>query len=182
MLTIIDYPYFQPDRYSDDGTNIEYGGMPEELFSFQAFRTEEECRQWLINHGYNPEEFVIHEYCNDDIEDVTLIDEDGDVIPKIEDFTDEEIEDMLTDEVMFSAGSIDNLVQVPQDGETKDQYMDRLYGLAMDEVNAAISSIEEANEYDFSAYGGNPDTEWYDGARDEAVQQVMKWMLDLEEA
>ena len=178
MLTIIDYPYFQPDRYSDDGTNIEYGGIPEELFSFQAFRTEEECRQWLINHGYNPDDFVIHEYCNDDIEDVTLIDEDGNVIPKIEDFSDDEIEDMLTDEVRFN----DNLTVERQDGETEDQYMDRVYGLALDKVNDAICAIEEANEYDFSFYGGNPDTEWYDEARDEAVQQVMKWMLDLEEA
>ena len=89
---------------------------------------------------------------------------------------------MLTDEVLFNVGSIDSLVQVPQDGETKDQYADRLYGLALDEVNAAIASIEEQNEYDFSAYGGNPDTEWYDEARDEAVNTVMRWMLDLEEA
>ena len=182
MLTSHDYYYYQPDRYSDDGTNIEYGGIPEELFSFQAFQTEEECRQWLINHDYNPEEFVIHEYCNDDIEDVTLIDEDGDVIPKIEDFTDDEIEDMLTDEVLFSAGSIDNLHQTQQEGETRDQFMDRIYGLALDEVNAAISSIEEANKYDFSAYGGHPDTEWYDEVRDEAVRQVMRWMLDQEDA
>lgn len=182
MLTINDYPYFQPDRYSDDGINIDYGGMPEELFSFQAFRTEEECRQWLINHDYNPDEFVIHEYCNDDIVDVTIIDEDGSVIPKIEDFSSDEIEDMLTDEVLFAAGSIDNLAQAPHDGETKDQYRDRLYGLAQDEVEAAIRAIEENNEYDFSAYGGNPDTEWYDGVRVEAILKVMNWMLDLDEA
>lgn len=178
MLTTIDYTYFQPDRYSDDGTNIEYGGMPEELFSFQAFRTKEECTGWLINHGYSPEDFVIHEYHNNDIEDVTLLDENGDVIPKIEEYSVEEITELLTDEVLFSAGSIDNLVQVPQDGETKEQFMDRVYGLALDEVNSAITGIEEANEYDFSSYAGNPDVEWYDEARDEAVRQVMRWMLE----
>lgn len=172
MLTIIDYPYFQPDRYYDDGINVDYLGTPEGLFSFQAFRTEEECRQWLINHDYNPDDFVIHEYCNDDIEDVTLIDEDGNVIPKIEDFTDDEIEDMLTDEVRLN----DNLTVEHQDGETEDQYMDRVYGLALDKVNGAICAIEEANEYDFSFYGGNPDSEWYDEARDEAVKTVVRWM------
>jgi len=180
MLTINDYPYFQPDRYSDDGINIDYGGMPEELFSFQAFRTEEECRQWLINHDYNPDDFVIHEYCNDDIEDVTLIDEDGSVIPKIEGFSDDEIKDMLTDQVLFAAGSIDNLIQTRQAFETIDQFKDRVYELAQDEVEAAICAIEEANEYDFSAYGGNPDVEWYDEARDEAVRVVMRWMLNDE--
>ena len=180
MLTINDYPYFQPDRYSDDGINIDYGGMPEELFSFQAFRTEEECRQWLINHDYNPDEFVIHEYCNDDIEDVTLIDEDGSVIPKIENFSDDEIKDMLTDQVLFAAGSIDNLIQTRQAFETIDQFKDRVETLAQDEVEAAICAIEEANEYDFSAYGGNPDVEWYDEARDEAVRVVMRWMLNDE--
>ena len=180
MLTINDYTYFQPDRYSDDGINIDYGGMPEELFSFQAFRTEEECRQWLINHDYNPDEFVIHEYCNDDIVDVTIIDEDGSVIPKIEDFSSDEIEDMLTDEVLFAAGSIDNLIQTRQTFETIDQFKDRVYGLAQDEVEAAIRAIEETNEYDFSAYGGNPDVEWYDEAKDEAVRVVMRWMLNDE--
>lgn len=178
MLTINDYPYFQPEWYHDDGTNIDYGGMPDELFSFQAFRTEEECRKWLINHDYNPNDFTIHEYCNDDIEEVTLIDENGDIIPKIEGLSDEEIQDMLTDEVLLFAGSIDNLHQMRQSNETMDQFKDRVYGLALDEVNSAICSIEESNDYDFSSYGNNPDTEWYDEVRDEAVRQVMLWMLE----
>ena len=178
MLTINDYPYYQPDRYSDDGTNIEYGGMPDELFSFQAFRTEEECRQWLINHDYNPDDFCIHEYCNDDIEGVTLIDEDGDTIVKIEEFPDDEIEDMLVDEVLLYAGSIDNLHATRQSDETHDQFMDRVYGQALDEINDAIASIEERNEFDFSSYGGNPDTEWYDGARDNAVATIVGYMTE----
>lgn len=178
MLTINDYPYFQPEWYHDDGTNIDYGGTPDELFSFQAFRTEEECREWLINHDYNPDEFVIHEYCDDDIEGVTIIDEYGDVIPKIEDMSDEEMEDLLADEVLIMAGSIDNLHATRQSDETEDQFKDRVYSDALDDVNAAIESIEESGDYDFSSYGGNPDVEWYDEARDGAVRKVMDWMLE----
>lgn len=178
MLTINDYPYFQPDRYFDDGTNVDYLGMPEEQFSFQAFRTEEECRQWLINHDYNPGDFCIHEYCNDDIEDVTIIDADGDIIMKIEDVPTDGIVNMLGDEVLLNAGSIDNLHATRQSDETEEQFKDRVYGEAHNEVMNAIIAIEERNEYDFSSYGGNPDVEWYDEARDDAVRDVMNWMLE----
>ena len=178
MLSDIKITYYQPERYSDDGTNIEYGGMPDELFSFQAFRTEEECRQWLINHDYNPGDFCIHEYCNDDIEDVTLIDEDGDVIPRIEDYDDDEIEGMLTDGVLLNAGSIDNLHVTRQSDETEDQFLDRVYTEAHQKVSDEIESIEESGDYNFQAYLGCPETEWFDEARDEAIRQVMSWMLE----
>ena len=178
MLTINDYPYFQPEWYHDDDTNIEYGGMPDELFSFQAFQTEEECRQWLINHDYNPGDFCIHEYCNDDIEDVTLIDSDGDIIPKIEDLSDEDIADLITDRILLDAGSIDNLHATRQSDETEDQFKDRVYGDALDLINDAVGCIEEDNEYDFSSFGGNPDVEWYDEAREDALRTVMDWMLE----
>lgn len=72
--------YYQPEFYSDDSTNIEYGGLPEGLFSFQAFPSREECEEWLRENDYNAADFVIHEYQDDDIEDVTLIDRNGDVI------------------------------------------------------------------------------------------------------
>jgi hypothetical protein len=178
MLSKLSFTYYQPEWYHDDGTNIDYGGTPDELFSFQAFRTEEECREWLINHDYNPDEFVIHEYSDDDIEGVTIIDEYGDVIPKIEDLSDEEMEDLLADEVLLMAGSIDNLHATRQSDETEDQFKDRVYGEALDDVNAAIESIEESGDFDFSSYGGNPDVEWYDEARDGAVRIVMDWMLE----
>ncbi len=80
MLNDKRFTYYQPEFYSDDSTNIEYGGLPEELFSFQAFPTRKECEEWLQENGYNAADFVIHEYHDDDIEDVTLIDRDGDVI------------------------------------------------------------------------------------------------------
>lgn len=178
MITINDYPYFQPEWYHDDGTNIDYGGTPDELFSFQAFRTEEECKAWLINHDYNPDEFVIHKYCNDEIEDVTIIDEYGDVIPKIENLSNEEIEDMITDRILIDADSIDNLHATKQSDETRDEFYDRVYDEAHSEVMDTISSIEEENEFNFSSFGGNPDVEWYDGARDGAIITVMHWMLE----
>ena len=74
------FTYYQPDRYYDDGTNVEYLGTPDGLWSFQAFRSEEECELWLEAHGYNPDDFIIREYHDDDIEDVVIIDEYGDVI------------------------------------------------------------------------------------------------------
>ena len=177
MLSKISFTYYQPERYYDYGTSIGWE-LPAELFSFQAFLSREECREWLINHDYNPDDFTIHEYSDDDIEDVTIIDEYGEVIPKIEDLSDEEIEDLITDEVLLTAGSIDNLHATRQSDEAEDQFKDRVYGDALDEVNAAIESIEESGDYDFSSYGGNPDTEWYDEARDEAVRTVMDWMLE----
>ena len=107
-----------------------------------------------------------------------LIDADGNAIPKIEEFSDDEIENLITDEVLFEAGSIDNLHIEKQNGETHDQFMDRVYNNALDKVNDAICSIEEDGDYDFSYYGGNPSTEWYDDVSDDAVKVVMNWILD----
>ena len=33
MLSSCSYKYFQPDRYIDDGTNIEYAGTPEGILT-----------------------------------------------------------------------------------------------------------------------------------------------------
>ena len=171
MLSITDYKYYQPERN---------GEMPEELFSFHAFRSEQECKDWLWQHDYDADEWEIHEYCNDEIEGVTIIDEYGDEYMKIEEVPDDGIANLICDEVLMCAGSMDNLRSCRQDDETEDAYKDRVYGEALDEVNAAIQSIEEDNEYNFAAYGGTPETEWYDEARDEAVKQVMRWMLGID--
>lgn len=174
MLSTLDYKYYQPDRTVDGEIEI-----PDGLSSFEAFRTEDDCRFWLEDNGYNPDDWDIHEYCNDDIEEPTIIDEHGIAIPKIEELPDTEIEDLLTDEVLYAAGSIDNLQTEVRKRMTEDQVLDldRVYGDALDKVNAAIETIEQSGDYDFSSYGGSPDTEWYDEARDEAVKTVMKWML-----
>ena len=71
--------YYQPELYYDDGTNIGWE-LSEGLFSFQAFPSREECETWLEDNGYEPGECVIHEYHGDDIEGVTILDGNGDVI------------------------------------------------------------------------------------------------------
>lgn len=71
--------YYQPERYYDYGTSIGWE-LPAELFSFQAFPSREECETWLEDNGYEPGDFVIHEYHGDDIEGVTILDGDGDII------------------------------------------------------------------------------------------------------
>ena len=164
MVTINDYPYFQPQH--PDGT------MPEFLESNQAFQTEESAIDWLEEHAtHEKPDFEIREYCNDDLDNVVLIDFDGNIIPKIEDLTDDQIEDLIVEEVQKN--NPDLTVVPAQDGETQDAYNDRLYGEAHNLVMEAISEIEEANDYDFSSYGGNPDTEWYDEARHNAIIRVM---------
>ena len=173
MLTINDYKYYQPQYLNGD--------MPVGLFSFQAFRTEQEAIDWMDMHldcEAHDEEFEIREYCNDDIEGVTLIDAYGDIIPKIEDLSDEDIADMITDQILLDAGSIDNLHATRQSDETEDQFKDRVYDEALDLVNDTIGFIEGDNEYDFSSFGGNPDVEWYDEARELALETVMGWMLE----
>ncbi len=72
--------FYQPYAYTDDGTNIEYGSMPDELMSFQAFASIEDCEEWLDNNGYDHTDFAIIEYHDEEIEDVTIIDAYGDIV------------------------------------------------------------------------------------------------------
>lgn len=176
MLSDKRFTYYQPEAYYDDGTNIDYGGLPEGLFSFQAFPTREECEAWLMENGYNAADFVIHEYQDDDIEEVTLIDRNGDVIPRIEELEEDGLVNLIGDEVLLYAGSMDNLKTVKQDDETQQEYEDRVYTEALDYVNDAIVSIEESGEYNFQSYCGTPAVEWYDEARDWAVKDVLGWI------
>lgn len=61
--------YFQPNR---KGHPEE---LPYELFSFQAFPDYETCVDWLFINDYDPDDFDIVEYHDDEIEEVTIIDE-----------------------------------------------------------------------------------------------------------
>ena len=178
MYTREHYVYYQPEWYHDDGTNIDYGGTPDELYSFQAFLTPDICKEWLRNHDYNPGDFVIHEYQDDDIEEVTIIDENGENLDRIEDLTDDEIADRIEDTVIWNAGSIDNLHTCQQDGETEQEYKDRIYGWAMDLINDAISDIEVNNDYNFQSYAGTPDTEWYDVPREMVLETILSYMTE----
>lgn len=65
--------YYQPSLYSDDGTNVEYG-FPQELASFHVFHSKEECEDWLVNNGYDLQDCIIHEYCDEDIEEHVYVD------------------------------------------------------------------------------------------------------------
>jgi len=178
MLSDKRFTYYQPEHYSDDSTNIEYGGLPEGLFSFQSFPTREECEEWLKENDYNAADFVIHEYQDDDIEDVTLIDRYGGVIPRIEELEEDGLVNLIGDEVLHSVGNVGDLKTARRAGETRREYEVRVYKEAMDHVNDAIVSIEESGEYNFQSYCGAPDVEWYDKAREWAVKDVMAWMTE----
>lgn len=178
MLSDKRFTYYQPQAYYDDGTNINYGALPEELFSFQAFPTKEECEEWLKNNCYEPGDFCIFEYQDDDIEDVTLIDRNRDSLVCIEDLEEDGLVNLIGDQVLFNAGSMRNLKTVKRDGETKQEYEDRVYTEALNYVNDAIVSIEESGEYNFQSYCGTPDVDWYEGARNWAVKDVMAWMTE----
>lgn len=66
--------YYQPLLYTDDGTNISWD-LPSELNSFEVFHTKEACEEWLEENGYDLEDCSIQEYEDDDIEDVTFLDD-----------------------------------------------------------------------------------------------------------
>jgi hypothetical protein len=53
------------------------GNLPEELPSFMAFDTREHCLAWMEDNLYPEDEYPIHEFHDDDIKAVTLIDEIG---------------------------------------------------------------------------------------------------------
>lgn len=69
--------FYQPFEYYDDGTNIEYGDIPSELASFEVFISEDDCIDWLKKWDYNPGDFIIREFDEDDIEEPTIIDSYG---------------------------------------------------------------------------------------------------------
>lgn len=169
MLTVTDVIYYQP-QHAD-------GSMPEGLASNQAFISEEAAADWLywLDEEGN-EDIEIREYCNDDLADVELLDGNGNPLPKIESLSEAAIAGVICDYILDDAGSIDNLRAPKMDNETEDEYNDHLYGLALDLINETIGYIEEDQEYDFTSYGGNPDTEWYDEAREIAIFTVIRWM------
>lgn len=53
------------------------GNLPEELPSFMAFDTREHCLAWMEDNLYTEDEYLIHEFHDDGIKTVTLIDDIG---------------------------------------------------------------------------------------------------------
>ena len=68
---------YQPYIYQDDGTNIGWN-LPDGLFSWQVFSSEDEAEWWLVENGYDPDDCVIEDYDEEDIEDLQIIDRYGD--------------------------------------------------------------------------------------------------------
>ena len=156
---------------------------PEELYSWQVFKTYEDAYNWLVQNDYEPEDFTIDEYHDDDIEGIVFIDEYGDEYEKIEDVDDDTLLDLIVDQVVMDAGSVDNLLLTRQKGESDQEWEDRLWTEAHDEVMDAIQSIEDDDEFDFSAYWDcNSDGEaWYDSVREEAIRKVLLLMTGEED-
>lgn len=176
MLSDKRFTHYQPQAFYNDGMSIIYGLLPKELYSFKAFPTREECEEWLKNNHYEPSDFSIFEYEGDGIEAVTLIDRNGDVIPRIEELEEDGLINLIGDEVLSNAGSMDSLKTLKRDDETQQEYEDRIYTEALNRVNDAIINIEESGAYNFQSYCGTPDVEWYDNVRDWVVEDVMGWM------
>ena len=74
MYTRDHYVYYQP-QYK---VPVDDEPLPNGLWSFQAFLTPDTCKKWLLSWGYNPDDFTIEKYQDDDIEEVTIIDYDND--------------------------------------------------------------------------------------------------------
>lgn len=66
--------YYQPLIYHDDGINIGWD-LPSELHSFEAFHTIEGCNEWLEENGYHLNDCSVQAYEDDDIEDITFLDD-----------------------------------------------------------------------------------------------------------
>lgn len=181
MYTRDHYVYYQP-QYK---VPVDDEPLPNGLWSFQAFLTPDTCKKWLLSWGYNPDDFTIEEYQDDDIEEVTIIDYDNDggerILDRIEDLTDDEITDRIIDTVLWHHGA-DNLRVHRGDDESEQDFEDRIYTWALEMVHDAISEIEENNDYNFQTYAGTQGTEWYDEARDVAVQEILAMMTEDEDA
>ena len=133
--------YYQPERYGDDGTNIESGGLPFGLYSFQAFPSREVCEDWLRNNGYDPGDFAIHEYEDDDIEGVIIIDEDGNSIQSAE--TEEDLDDAYN-ELVELVGN-DRIEIEPTKLYATDE---ALYGIGSNERYTAIAVSKDEVNFD----------------------------------
>lgn len=65
--------YYQPE-YKDKG------GLPKGLASFMAFKSQDDCKLWLKKNSFNPEDFQVLEYHDQDIEDATIIDGNANLV------------------------------------------------------------------------------------------------------
>lgn len=180
MITREHYYYYQPTHKITGELPSrleEYWGIG--LFSFCAFASEEDCRNWLELMGFNPDDFNINEYKDDDIEGVTILSGDGSgAIPAIDDYPDDELFDGMMDNILEFNHDIETFEDKRGEGESQQEYEDRLYGTAHAIVMNEVERMEESGWYNFAAYGGTPAVEWYDGVREDLIREVMKEMTN----
>lgn len=92
---------------------------------------------------------------------------------RIEDIT----TDALYDELYIRAiGYAGNATWKQENGESEQDFEDRLYTAALDAVMDAVCEMEGEEEYDFSSYDDS-DVAWYDDVRDNVVQDIMAYMI-----
>ena len=65
--------YYRPSYYFDDDTNIGWGGAPEELAENEVFESKEDCREWLVDNGYDPRDYAIEEVDADDFDEEIVV-------------------------------------------------------------------------------------------------------------
>lgn len=71
--------YYQPmikDKFNGQLQLV----LPYELFSFQAFRSEDDAIRFMESYGYRQTQFVVEEYHDEDIEGVTILDAEGGIL------------------------------------------------------------------------------------------------------
>lgn len=73
------HTYFQPyiGKINDETHQITWEFPSDLLYSFQAFATEEDALSFMEKAGYSLCEVNIERYCNDDIEEVSILDANG---------------------------------------------------------------------------------------------------------
>ena len=161
--------YYQP-------TPINGAEWPDELYSFQVFKTYDEAFDWLVIHSYNTDDYEIDEYHDGDIEEPTFIDEYGDQYEKIEDVPDDELMCLIQEKVLIRVRGM----KLHRHMEWNDQqWEDELYTEAHNQVMLAVEDIEKDDSYDFSTFwdinGACDGTAWYDSVREDAIA----WALEL---
>ena len=74
--------YFQPyyAKVDDETHQISWEFPFDLLFSFQAFATEKDALDFMEKKGYSISEVNVVRYQDNDIEKVTILDSDGNVV------------------------------------------------------------------------------------------------------
>lgn len=70
----------------------------------------------------------------------------------------------IIDNIIWNAGSIDNLMTCRQEWETEDEYMEKLYDTANDLFMDSIEELELTN---------------YDGIKEETISEIVNMLMGV---